>query len=54
MKNQTQLKQAGQAAAVEQKNQPARGGAKTSLHRYERRKIREQLRQLDWALPGAD
>jgi len=24
--------------------------AKTSEHRYERRKVREQLRRLDWAL----
>jgi hypothetical protein len=24
------------------------------VHRYERRKIREQLRHLDWALPGVD
>jgi len=28
--------------------------AKTFEHRYERRKIREQLRRLDWALAGAD
>jgi len=27
---------------------------KTSVHRYERRKIREQLRHLDWALAGVD
>ena len=26
--------------------------AKTFEHRYERRKIREQLRRLDWALAG--
>jgi hypothetical protein len=28
--------------------------AKTIEHRYERRKIREQLRHLDWALIGED
>ena len=38
----------------------ARGGgirphaAKTLEHRYERRKIREQLRRLDWALNVED
>jgi hypothetical protein len=26
--------------------------SKTIEHRYERRKIREQLRRLDWALAG--
>jgi hypothetical protein len=30
------------------------GAAKTLEHRYERRKIREQLRRLDWALNGED
>jgi hypothetical protein len=30
------------------------GAAKTLEHRYERRKIREQLRRLDWALIGED
>jgi hypothetical protein len=28
--------------------------ARTLEHRYERRKIREQLRRLDWALNGED
>ncbi|MGA2244610.1 MAG: hypothetical protein ABSH48_06420 [Verrucomicrobiota bacterium] len=42
------------SAIVERKHQPARAGAKTSTHRYERRKIREQLRHLDWALAGVD
>jgi len=28
--------------------------AKTFEHRYERRKIREQLRRLDWALNAED
>jgi hypothetical protein len=27
---------------------------KTFEHRYERRKIREQLRRLDWVLDGRD
>jgi len=55
MKNQFNSKQSEQAAAVvERKHQPARGGSKTFVHRYERRKIREQLRHLDWALAGAD
>jgi hypothetical protein len=54
MKNQFNSKQSEQAAMVERKHQPARGGSKTFVHRYERRKIREQLRQLDWALAGVD
>jgi len=38
---------------------PRNGGikphaAKTLEHRYERRKIREQLRRLDWALSTED
>lgn len=41
-------------AEVERKNPPARGGTKSIVHRYERRKIREQLRHLDWALVGED
>jgi len=39
---------------IERKQTPARSGAKTITHRYERRKIREQLRHLDWALAGLD
>jgi hypothetical protein len=54
MKIQISPRQDEPAVAVERKNQPARGGTKTSVHRYERRKIREQLRHLDWALPGVD
>jgi hypothetical protein len=54
MKNQFILKQGEPLAAVERKNQPARGGSKTFVHRYERRKIREQLRRLDWALAAVD
>jgi len=42
------------AAAVERKKPAGRPGTKTFTHRYERRKIREQLRHLDWALVGAD
>lgn len=42
-------------AAVADRRQPAsRSGAKTIGHRYERRKVREQLRHLDWALAGID
>ena len=43
-----------QAAIVARKLRPARGGTKTFLHRYERRKIREQLKHLDWALDRVD
>jgi hypothetical protein len=42
------------AAVIEQKHSPTRSGTKASAHRYERRKIREQLRRLDWALAGED
>lgn len=41
-------------AAIDRKHQLARSGAKSAAHRYERRRIREQLRHLDWALTGAD
>jgi hypothetical protein len=44
---------AGQLA-VDRKNPQLRVGTKTFAHRYERRKIREQLRHLDWALPEVD
>jgi hypothetical protein len=55
MKNQSSHKNASQSvAAVERKQQPVRLGTKTSEHRYYRRKIREQLRHLDWALAGVD
>jgi hypothetical protein len=55
MKTQLNHKSAEQAAAiVERKHTPVRSGAKTFTHRYERRKIREQLRHLDWALAGVD
>jgi hypothetical protein len=54
MKTQNNLKPDESAAAIERKHQPARVGTKTFVHRYERRKIREQLRNLDWALAGVD
>ena len=40
---------AGQRAAVARPST-----SKTFEHRYERRKIRAQLRRLDWALADAD
>jgi hypothetical protein len=54
MKTQTSPKPDEQAAAIERKQPPSRSGTKTLVHRYERRKIREQLRNLDWALAGND
>ena len=41
-------------ATVGRKQSLVRVGTKTLSHRYERRKIREQLRHLDWALAGID
>jgi hypothetical protein len=41
-------------APVERKNAPARPGTKTFSHRYERRKVRQQLRHADWALNAED
>lgn len=55
MKNSSNIKgETDPVAASERKKQPARTGTKSVLHRYERRKIREQLRHLDWALAGID
>jgi hypothetical protein len=55
MKTPISHKNAGQTATIiEHKQPPARSTAKTLTHRYERRKIREQLRHLDWALAAAD
>jgi hypothetical protein len=55
MKTQFNQKNGGPAAnAVELKHTPVRSGTKAFAHRYERRKIREQLRRLDWALAGVD
>jgi len=54
MKNQTHHKLWAHAIAAERKQPHFRSGTKPAAHRYERRKIREQLRHLDWALAGAD
>lgn len=54
MKTQLNEKNGDSAATVERKQTPARAGSKPLVHRYERRKIREQLRRLDWALAGVD
>jgi len=55
MKNQTNVRKAGSAQAfTPYKSQYAIAGTKIFTHRYERRKIREQLRHLDWALPHTD
>jgi len=51
--DQNQPKQ-GDYASVERRTIALRGETKTTAHRYERRKIREQLRHLDWALAGVD
>jgi hypothetical protein len=42
------------AAVLGRKSAAVRIGSKSFSHRYERRKIREQLRHLDWALAGVD
>lgn len=55
MKTSFNQKQGGPSVAVaEVKPVLGRSGAKSASHRYERRKIREQLRHLDWALAGVD
>jgi hypothetical protein len=54
MKTPFNSKASEQAAAVERRQPSIRGSTKTSSRRYERRKIREQLRNLDWALAGID
>ena len=55
MKTQSSSKAHNVAAAfVDQKNPQVRSGTKSFARRYERRKIREQLRHLDWALAGVD
>ena len=54
MKNQFPKPSGIPANAIELKRNPFRSGAKSSANRYERRKIREQLRRLDWALAGVD
>jgi hypothetical protein len=54
MKNHTHHKSLTPAVATERKQPQSRNGTKPAAHRYERRKIREQLRHLDWALAGVD
>ena len=54
MKTQLNQRNGDLAATAERRTSPARAGTKTVAHRYERRKIREQLRRLDWALEGVD
>jgi len=55
MKNQFNTRNTAQVLAqVERKQTPVRSSPKPLSHRYERRKIREQLRHLDWALAGVD
>jgi hypothetical protein len=55
MKNQTQQKISPQPNLnTGRRHAHFRAGSKPSVHRYERRKLREQLRHLDWALAGED
>jgi hypothetical protein len=55
MKNQTHPKTASPSNINAGRRYPQlRAGTKISAHRYERRKLREQLRHLDWALAGED
>ena len=54
MKTSSIQRNGNQTNTVPRKNQPVRFGTKTFEHRYYRRKIREQLRHLDWALAGED
>ena len=56
MKTQNNSKPAQNAIShSSQRNNGLRhSAAKTIEHRYERRKIREQLRHLDWALANID
>jgi hypothetical protein len=55
MKNSSQSKTSSQTHTnLGRKPVHLRTGTKPSAHRYERRKIREQLRHLDWALAGED
>jgi hypothetical protein len=54
MKNHIHKQTGIPANTIELKRNPFRSGAKSSANRYERRKIREQLRRLDWALAGVD
>jgi hypothetical protein len=56
MKNQLQAKSVHNVTnPAEQRTEGVRPAvARTWEHRYERRKIREQLRRLDWALNAED
>jgi hypothetical protein len=56
MKNQLQAKSVHHLAGpADQRTEGIRPAvARTWEHRYERRKIREQLRRLDWALNAED
>jgi hypothetical protein len=55
MKNQINAKSGQSSNQVGQRPAGLRPhAAKSNEHRYERRKIREQLRRLDWALTGED
>ena len=51
----TQLnRKIGSPAAAESRIPLIRSGLKTTVHRSEGRKLREQLRRLDWELAGMD
>ncbi|HEX7655344.1 MAG TPA: hypothetical protein VF607_17690 [Verrucomicrobiae bacterium] len=54
MKNTTSQKSATSGLIIDRKQSTTRSGTKLAAHRYERRKLREQLRRLDWALPDDD
>jgi hypothetical protein len=54
MKTLTSKSNADSAAQIDRKQSSVRVGTKSSSHRHERRKLREQLRHLDWALAGVD
>lgn len=54
MKPQNLSKHPTTTAATARKSHVPRISIKSLEHRYERRKLREQLRHLDWALAGED
>jgi hypothetical protein len=54
MKTPSIQRNGSQANTLPRKSPPVRFGTKAFEHRYYRRKIREQLRHLDWALAGED
>jgi hypothetical protein len=45
-----QKKREQTAAVISARSGPVRSGARHFSNRYERRKVREQLRHADWAL----